>query len=119
MTQRTRQEKSLKDLQDAVVDFNRARGWLGQEYTPQTLAMLISGEAAELLEIFAWDTTEGSWRIREDAGRLLELQREMADVLIYLLCLAQQAGVNLQEAVEEKLAFNAGRCPIPEPERRA
>lgn len=88
--------------------FVAERGW--QPYqTPKNLAMAMTVEAAELLEIFQWLTAEQSLQLSDDQRR--HLGEELADVLLYLLQIADHGGVDLEAAVERKLALNAIKYP--------
>ena len=102
----------LKVLQGQLRDFAAARDW--QPYhSPKNLAMALMVEAAELAEIFQWMTPEQSIAVRDNAALKEPIADEVADVLLYLLQLADQAGVNLNEAVENKLRKNAIKHPVP------
>jgi NTP pyrophosphatase (non-canonical NTP hydrolase) len=94
-------------LVEALLAFRRAREW-EQFHTPKNLAIAISVEAGELLEQFQW-THEGA--IREPSAAL---RHEMADVAILLTYLAHDLGVDLSDAVREKLADNDRRYPVDE-----
>lgn len=95
-------------LQLRLRRFAAERGW--QPYqTPKNLAMAMTVEAAELLEIFQWLTAEQSLQLSDDQRR--HLGEELADVLLYLLQIADHDGVDLEAAVERKLALNAIKYP--------
>lgn len=95
-------------LQQRLRRFAEERDW--QPYqTPKNLAMAMTVEAAELLEIFQWLTAEQSLALNEDQRR--HLGEELSDVLLYLLQIADHAGVDLEAAVERKLALNAAKYP--------
>ena len=91
--------------------FARERDW-EQFHTPKNLAMALSVEAGELMELFQWLTPEESRAVADDPAGARRLQEELADVLIYLVRLADVLGVDLEEAVEAKLQTNAGKYPI-------
>lgn len=100
----------IKNLQQRLRDFAAARQW--QPYqTPKNLAMAMVVEAAELVEIFQWLTPEESQNL--DAARREHLGEEIADVLLYLLQIAAHSGVDIEAAVERKLALNARKYPAP------
>ena len=95
-------------LQRQLRDFAAARDWQ-PFHTPKNLAMALMVESAELLELFQWLTPEVSLtQQREGHERVGE---EMADVLLYLLQLADHTGVDLEAAVARKLAMNAVKHP--------
>ena len=92
----------------AALDFRRARDW-EQFHSPQNLAMAISVEAGELLEQFQW-MLPGESRPTEKHRSAIE--QEIADVAILLSYLANDLGIDFNEAVKRKLALNAERYPV-------
>jgi NTP pyrophosphatase (non-canonical NTP hydrolase) len=100
----------IEQLQKRLRDFAAARQW--QPYqTPKNLAMAMVVEAAELVEIFQWLTPEQSLALKDDAARHQHLGEEIADVMLYLLQIADQSGVDVEAAIERKLAMNALKYP--------
>lgn len=100
----------LLDLRDRLREFAAARDWR-KYHTPKNLAMALIVEAAELVEHFQWATAEES---RELAGDTLEAVRdEVADVLIYLVEIADVLGIDLISAARDKLRKNAIKYPAP------
>ena len=98
----------ISALQRRLRQFAADRDW--QPYqTPKNLAMAMMVEAAELLEIFQWLTPEQSLALSDDQRR--HLGEELSDVLLYLVQIADHAGVDLDAAVERKLALNAIKHP--------
>jgi NTP pyrophosphatase (non-canonical NTP hydrolase) len=102
----------LADLQQRLRAFAAERQWQ-PFHTPKNLAMALMVEAAELTEIFQWMTPEQSLAARDDPALKEPIADEVADVLLYLLQLADHAGVDLAEAVERKIAKNAIKHPAP------
>ena len=100
----------VKALQGQLRDFAAARDW--QPYhTPKNLAMALMVEAAELLELFQWLTPEEARRLTGNAADKERVADEIADVLLYLLQLADHTGVDVEQAVAAKLAKNALKHP--------
>jgi dCTP diphosphatase len=93
----------LARLQQELRTFARERDWEGY-HTPRNLAALISSEAGELLALFRW----GQDSLAEKPK---EVRRELADVFLGILRLADVAGIDLVEAAEEKLKLNAEKYP--------
>lgn len=89
--------------------FAEAREWQ-PFHTPKNLAMALSVEAAELVECFQWLTPEQSAKLDTHARRAVE--HEMADVMLYLLRLADVLGVDLPQAAQRKMAINARKYPV-------
>ena len=98
----------LRQLQDRLQSFADARDW-NQFHSPKNLAMALSVEAAELLEIFQWLTEAQSRDL--SASQRAALTDEIADVQIYLMRLADVTNVNIEVAVEQKIVKNALKYP--------
>ena len=99
---------TLADLTEHLRSFNEARDW-GRYHSPRNLAMALSVEAAELLELYLWSSDDGPQPpVSERRPRVAE---EAADVLICLLNFCDQAGIDLQRAFDEKLRLNASKYP--------
>ena len=99
---------TFADVRTRLRAFNDARDW-GRYHSPRNLAMALSVEAAELLELYLWAADDGPQP--PVAGRETRVAEEAADVLICLLNLCDRAGVDLAAAVEAKLAGNERRYP--------
>ena len=100
---------SLNELRAKVNAFVAERDW-AQFHSPKNLAMAMIVEAAEVVEHFQWDTTEESYVINDE--RRKEIGHELADTFVYLLRLAEVAGVDLVAAANEKIALNAQKYPV-------
>ena len=103
----------LDALQARLRAFAAERHWQ-PFHTPKNLAMALMVEAAELQELFQWLTPEESQQLTADPARKERVGEEMADVLLYLLQIADHAGVDLAQAVENKLRKNAVKHPVPD-----
>jgi len=101
----------LKNLQQAALAFGEARGW-GKYHSPKNLAMALSVEVAELVEIFQWQTEEQSRGVMATDERE-HVEQELADITIYLTQLVTALGVDLNAAIEAKMAMNARKYPLP------
>jgi ADP-ribose pyrophosphatase YjhB (NUDIX family)/NTP pyrophosphatase (non-canonical NTP hydrolase) len=104
LAERDRPDASVRQLASEMHAFVRSKGWYDpaskRPQTPRNLATSLALETAEVLEHFQW---------RDDIQDRAELAGELADVLLYLLQLADVSGVNLVAAVRDKLQRNAGR----------
>jgi len=98
----------LGELARAIRAFAAERDW-DQFHTPKNLAMGVAIEAAELMEEFHWLTPEQSRALAPE--QLQAVRHEMADVLVYLVLLADKLGVDLLAAAAEKIALNAAKYP--------
>jgi NTP pyrophosphatase (non-canonical NTP hydrolase) len=94
----------IKDLTERMHTFVQSKGWYEPDskrpQTTRNLAVSLSLEANEVLEHFQW---------RDDLKDRNELASELADVALYLLQLASVSGIDLEQAVLEKLETNASR----------
>ena len=99
---------TIAELTDKIRAFRDARDW-AQFHKPKDMAAAVAIEAAELQEHFLWKTHE------ESAEHLVrhgdEVAEEMADIAIYLMLMADDAGIDLGQAIETKLVINEKRYP--------
>jgi NTP pyrophosphatase (non-canonical NTP hydrolase) len=93
----------VTELRDALRHFAAERDW-ERFHSPKNLAMALTAEAAELVEHF-------QWRSQPKPEALDEIGQELADVLIYLVRLADRLEIDLLAAAERKMALNAQRFP--------
>lgn len=102
-------EPTLHALTLALRSFAQQRDW-AQFHAPKNLACALSVEAAELLEHFQWLTEEQSRNLTE--AQRAQVGTEAADVLLYLLQLCDQLGIDLAAAAHAKLQANALKYPV-------
>lgn len=99
---------SLAQLTQRLRDFTGVRDW--QQFNcPKNLVMALTGEAGELAAEFQWLTLEQSEA--PEPARLARIQAEAADVLVYLVQLADRLGFDLVEAANTKIDRNEERYP--------
>jgi dCTP diphosphatase len=98
-------------LQEAVARFARERDWQ-PFHSPKNLAMALTGEVGELVELFQWLSEDASHRVARDPATARAVRDELADVLVYLVRLAAVLEVDLDEAVRSKLATNELKYPV-------
>lgn len=104
-------EKTINELKNNISIFMEQRGW--NKSSPINLAISISLESSELLEIFQWDNNVLSEKnIMFDKDRMNNIKQEMADILIYTLSLSERLGIDTSDIVEEKLAYNSQKYPV-------
>jgi dCTP diphosphatase len=99
----------LETLCQQLRVFAAERDW-DQFHSPKNLAMALSVEASELLEHFQWRREADSYQLSP-----LEQQavaHEAADVLLYLIRIADQLNINLISAANEKMVLNAQKYPV-------
>jgi dCTP diphosphatase len=107
---------TVEALAKRVKDFVEKRSWT-KYHKPKDIAIALSVEAAELLEIFQW--SGGAEGLGEDGGAeglgeedLRRVRMETADTVIYALSMANACGFDLGEAVIEKISLNEKKYPV-------
>lgn len=102
--------KSIGELHERLADFRDRRDWK-KFHTPKDLALSVSIESAELLELFQWKT-DSQIEAMKGSGELFEAASdEIADILIYLVLLAGELGIDPLEAASDKIERNEKRFP--------
>ena len=94
------------DLTQKLLDFRKDREW-EKYHTPKNLAAAISIEAAELQELFLWEIPGEKQKIDYS-----KLQDEIADIAIFLAYLAHDTGINIADAVYQKIDKNERRYTV-------
>lgn len=95
--------QDIEIIMQRLLAFRDARDW-NQFHNPKDLALAISVEAGELLELFLWKEPEAA---RED-----KVKEELADVLAYAFLLANKYGFDIKEILLEKIAANDKKYPV-------
>jgi NTP pyrophosphatase (non-canonical NTP hydrolase) len=108
--------RDLEELRARVRAFVAERDW-ERFHSPKNLAMALSVEASELVELFQWLTEEES--VALDPARRARVADELADVLWFLVRLADRLDIDLLQAAERKLAANAAKYPANKVRGRA
>lgn len=93
----------IEKIIEALRKFRDDREW-SQFHNSKDLALAISIEAAELLELFLWKNPE--------EADIQKIKEELADVFIFSMFLADKYGINVSEIINEKLASNSRKYPI-------
>jgi NTP pyrophosphatase (non-canonical NTP hydrolase) len=101
--------KDLDAIKQQLRVFAKERDW-DQFHSPKNFSMALIVECAELVEHFQWLTDEQSKNL--SATTLDEVSLEMADIMIYLIRLADKLDVDLLQTVERKIDLNAMKYPI-------
>jgi NTP pyrophosphatase (non-canonical NTP hydrolase) len=102
---------TLSALKDKVKKFCEERDW-DQFHNPKDLAIGISTEANELLEIFRFKSEKEMKEIMKNPEKRRKVGEELADVFFFLLRFAQINDFNLSDELEEKIRKNEERYPI-------
>jgi len=97
----------MKELQEMIKEFIQARDW-EQYHAPKNLAMALSAEAAEIVEIFQWKKAAEPLSPAEQE----HLGQEIGDVLVYLLELAEKFEIDIIKAAKDKMILNGKKYPV-------
>ncbi len=106
MTRGTAEE--LESLRQRLAEFAAERDW-DQFHAPKNLAMALIAECAELVEHFQWLNEDQSAALSPEKRAAVRL--EIADILIYLVRIADKLNIDLLAAAWEKIAINEERYP--------
>lgn len=93
----------IKELTEQLIAFRDVRDWK-QFHNPKDLAIALSIEASELLEVFLWKDPE--------AASIDRIKEELADVMAYSLLLAHECNLNISMILEEKMRKNNLKYPV-------
>ena len=105
-------DDTLLMLRTLLREFTSDRDW-GKFHTPKNLAVSISIEAGELLEAFQWLESGTLDELQKlPASRLANVRNEIADVLLYVIRLADVLDIDLESAAKDKLNQNAAKYPV-------
>jgi NTP pyrophosphatase (non-canonical NTP hydrolase) len=101
----------LQTLLSKARAFREERDWK-QYHSARNVALSVVLEAAELLEIFQWKTDKESEEITKDPAARQKISDELADILLYIMLMADDLDIDLVKAAEEKIKKNAKKYPV-------
>lgn len=104
-------ETKVHELKDKVKKFCEDRDW-DQFHGAKDLAIALTIEAAELLEIFRWKSEKEVKELLENPEKKEKLEEEMADILYFLVRIAQMYNIDISDALDKKLAHNDKKYPV-------
>ncbi|MBW6442295.1 nucleotide pyrophosphohydrolase [Patescibacteria group bacterium] len=104
-------ERKISELKEKIKDFCEVRDW-DQFHNAKDLAIALSIEVSELLEIFRWKTREEVQDLFKDEKKKENIQDEMADILYFLVRIAQRYDIDLSEAFDKKMEKNEQNYPV-------
>lgn len=107
---------NMQKIQNLITKFSNERSW-DEFHNPKNLAMALSVESSELLEIFQWLTLEQSAHL--EGAKKEHLKEEIADVAVYLLRICMAYDINLEEAITEKMKKNELKYPLLDEQGKA
>jgi len=96
----------MKNDLKKILEFRKKRAWK-QFHLPKNLAISLSLEAAEILELFQWTKDNGLPEVKRE-----QMAGELADVYYYLLLLAHETNIDIRKAFEKKMKLNEERYPV-------
>jgi NTP pyrophosphatase (non-canonical NTP hydrolase) len=102
---------TVADLRAAISRFVAEREW-EPFHSPKNLSMSLAIEAAELMEHFQWITIDESRALVHDETKRAAVGEEVADVLSYVLAMANALNLDLSATLQSKLAKNAEKYPV-------
>jgi NTP pyrophosphatase (non-canonical NTP hydrolase) len=103
-------QTTIHELRQLVEQFVSSRDW-HQFHTPKNLAIALAVEAAELMEHFQWLDPQESRAVADDPLRRAAAGEELADVVCYALAMANELGLDVSDAVRQKMIKNAQKYP--------
>lgn len=101
---------NISMLKEKLKNFAAERNW-EQFHNPKNLAMALSVEASELVEIFQWLTHEQAF-LKNSSDEKIRVGEEISDIFVYLLRICTVLDINLPEALERKMQINAQKYPV-------
>ena len=99
---------NLKSIKDNLIKFSKERDW-EKFHTPKNLAMALTVEVSELLEIFQW-SLDGGQDVIENSKE--EIESEIADIFNYLVKLVDLLDIDLEKIALKKIDLNSKKYPI-------
>lgn len=99
----------MKKIETIIKEFSAQRDW-DKFHNPKNIAMALSVEASELLEIFQWLTFEQSEHL--DENKKEHAKQEIADIAVYLIRMCMHLDINLEEAIISKMKLNEIKYPL-------
>ena len=103
--------QTIDEITEMIRQFVKERDW-DQYNLPLNLAVSMSIEAGELLELFQWKNHDDVAEALKDERFREELASEIADVMVYLLRVADTCGIDPSKAIIEKMKRNREKYPI-------
>jgi dCTP diphosphatase len=107
----TDDKTTIEELRQAIDQFVADRDW-EKFHSPKNLAMSLAIEAAELMEHFQWIAIDESRAVASDEAKRAAVGEELADVLAYVLAMANALQLDLATTFRDKLVKNAARYPV-------
>jgi dCTP diphosphatase len=101
---------NIKKIQQRLEDFSKIRDW-EQFHNPKNLAMALSVEVSELVEIFQWSNNGGLTEIKDPKKRD-RIKEEIADIFIYLIKISNKLDLDVEQIINQKIDKNEKKYPV-------
>ena len=102
---------NIQEIKEKIKAFIKERDW-EQYHHPKELAISLSLEAAELLELFQWKEKQDLEDLKKDKELMIKLKEELADIMIYAIDIANYTDIDISESIIKKLKKNSEKYPI-------
>ena len=109
----TDQDTTFKSLKDEIESFIHEREW-EQFHSPKNLSMALAIEAAELMDIFKWHSSDEAWELVDDEKVRRDVEDELADIIVYGLAFANRHNIDVSSAIRRKMVKNGRKYPRSE-----
>lgn len=103
--------KPFQNILQRIKTFRDERNWM-QFHDPKNMATAVSIESAELLEHFLWKSPEEVEEYMKNPKNKQEVSDEIADIMSFLLELADNLEIDIEQAIEQKMIHNARKYPV-------
>ena len=113
----TKENINIEVIKKKLKEFSKDRDW-EQYHSPKNLAMALSVEVAELVEIFQW-SNEGGLDVIKDPNQKNKIKKELADIFNYLVKLIDILDIDIEEASLSKIKENTEKYPIEKVKRKS
>ena len=104
-------ERKIYELKEKIKKFCEERDW-DQFHNAKELAIALSIEASELLEIFRWKNPKEVQDLFDNEKKKENIEDEMADILYFLVRIAQLYDLDLSDALDKKMKKNEKKYPV-------
>ena len=101
---------NIKKIQQRLENFSKIRDW-EQFHNPKNLAMALSVEVSELVEIFQWSNNGGLTEIKDPKKRD-RIKEEIADIFIYLIKISNKLDLDIEQIINQKIDRNEKKYPV-------
>ncbi|MCX5693691.1 MAG: nucleotide pyrophosphohydrolase [Candidatus Omnitrophica bacterium] len=102
---------TLQEIKTRIKQFIKERDW-EKYHSPKNISMSVAIEAAELMEHFQWLTIDESHKLLKNKKKRVEIEDELADVMIYVIDFCNLFGIDIEKSILNKLKKTAKKYPV-------